>query len=99
VNGSIKNLLKYFLKRLLNIFNSIKFNKPLYSFTLPGFILGTSGLYMDFNFAQTLNHGGSFNFEYTILMALLTLVGIIMAFMGVLLHSIAGLIRYKASGL
>jgi hypothetical protein len=83
VNGSIKTPLKYFLKFLLNIFNGKEFNKPMYSFTLPGFILGTSGLYMSLDFIQTLHHGGSFYFEYTVLMVLLTLVGIIMAFMGV----------------
>ena len=99
VNSFIKNPLIYFLKGLLNVFNDMQIDKPLYSFALPGFILGTSGLCMGLDLMQTLHHGGSFNFEYTVLMALITLIGTIMAFMGVLLHSIAGLIRYKASEL
>jgi hypothetical protein len=46
---------------------------------------------------QTLYLDGSFNLENIVLMTLLALIGTIMMFMGVLLHSIAGLIRYKAN--
>jgi len=97
-NSLIKNSIRYYLKFLLNILNNMEINKPLYVFTLPGFILGTSGLYMSFNYVQNFYLDGSFfNLENTILMTLLTLVGTIMAFMGVLLHSITGLIKYKAN--
>ncbi|MFZ2497822.1 hypothetical protein [Methanosarcina sp.] len=72
----------------------MEFNNPLYYFTLPGFILAACGLYMGFDFAQTLYPIGSFNFESTVLMVLLTLVGAFMAFLGILLHLIAGLITY-----
>jgi len=54
---------------------------------------------MGLNFVQTLYLGGSSNFGSTVLMALLTLVGIFMAFMGILLHLIAGLISYTANKL
>jgi hypothetical protein len=96
-NSLIKNSLRYISKLLLNTFSNIKINKPLYSFTLPGFILGTSGFYMSLNSVQTLYLDGSFNLENIVLMTLLALIGTIMMFMGVLLHSIAGLIRYKAN--
>lgn len=75
----------------------MEINKPLYSFTLPGFILGAGGLYMGLNLLQTFYLGGSSNFGSTVLMALLTLGGIFMAFMGILLHLIAGLISYTAN--
>jgi uncharacterized iron-regulated membrane protein len=53
---------------------------------------------MSINSVQDLYHDGSFfDLKNTILMTLLTLVGTIMAYMGVLLHSIAGLIKYKAN--
>ena len=52
---------------------------------------------MGLNSVQTLYLDGSFNLENTVLMTLLTLVGTIMVFMGILLHSIAGLIKYKAN--
>ncbi len=98
-NRLITNPLRSFLKFLLNVLNNMEINKPLYSFTLPGLILGTIGLYMSINSVRDLYLDGSFfDLESTVLMTLLTLVGTIMAFMGFLLHSIAGLIKYKATG-
>jgi hypothetical protein len=97
-NRLIKKPLRHYLKLLLNVSSNMEINKPLYSFTLPGLILGTIGLYMSINSVQDLYHDGSFfDLKNTILMTLLTLVGTIMAYMGVLLHSIAGLIKYKAN--
>lgn len=95
VVGSTKNPLKHGLAVLSRIFNDMEFNNPLYYFTLPGFILGTGGVYMGLDFVQTFYLDGTFNFGSTVLMVLLTLIGTFMAFMGILLHSIAGLIRYK----
>lgn len=93
----IKYPLRYHLKFFPNLLSNIDINKPLYCFTLPGLILGTIGLYMSLSSVQDLYLDGSFNLENAILTILLTLVGIIMAYMGALLHLIAGLIRYKAN--
>lgn len=98
-SGLIKNSLKHFLKFLFNNLNNMEINKPLYSFTLPGLILGTIGLYMSFNYVEDFYLDGSFDLENTFLITLLTLGGSIMAFTGILLHSIAGLIRYKTNEL
>ena len=95
LNSPTKNSSRHSISGFLNVFNYVRTNKPLYWFTLPGFILGACGLYMGFNLVQTFHPGGSFNLEHAVLTIFLTLVGIIMAFMGILLHSIAGLIRYK----
>ncbi len=94
VNGSTKNPLRHSLTALLNTFKDMEFNKPLYCFTLPGFVLSAGGLYMGLSFLQTFYLGGSLKFGPTILMVLLTFVGIGMAFTGILLHSISGLFRH-----
>ncbi len=99
VNRSIENPLRHFPAILSKIFNNIKLNKPLYYFTLPGFILVAGGVYICLNVVQTSHLDGGFDFKFTALIILLTLVGTSMVFMGILLHSITGLIRYKANNL
>lgn len=93
VGCSAENPIKHGLMVLLKILKDMEFNRPLYYFTIPGFVLGTSGLYMGLSFLQTFYLGGSLNFGPTILMILLTLVGMFMAFTGIMLHSIAGILR------
>ncbi|KKH97372.1 hypothetical protein EO95_00395 [Methanosarcina sp. 1.H.T.1A.1] len=95
VNCSKENPLGHGPNVLLNIFHEMEFNSPLYYFTLPGFTLVAVGLYIHLNQVQTFYPDGSFNLETAVLMLLLTFIGIFMAFTGILLHSIAGLIRYK----
>jgi len=96
-NSLIKNPLSHHLKFLLNFLNDVEINNPIYNFTLAGLILGTTGLYMTLNYVKNIYSVGSFNLENTILMTLLTLIGIIVAYIGVLLHLIAGLVRYKVN--
>jgi hypothetical protein len=95
MNRSAGNSLRHGWSILLNNFNYVEFSKPLYCFTLPGFILIAGGLHMSLNFVQVIYPGGSFDFESAVLMVLLILIGTCMAFTGILLHSIAGLIRYQ----
>lgn len=92
VDGSTENPIKHGLTVLLKIIKDMEYNKPLYYFTLPGFILAVVGLYMGVTFLRTFYLGENLNFGPTVLMILLTLVGVFMSFTGVLLHSIAGLI-------
>ncbi len=94
----IKTPFKQHLLFLINILSNMESNKPLYSFTLPGLILGTIGLYMSINSVQDSYFNENFdNIKNMILVFLLVLVGTTMTFMGFLLHSIAGLIKYKAN--
>ena len=72
----------------------MEYNKPLYYFTMPGLIFAVVGLYMGLTFLRTFYLGGNLDFGPTMLMILLTLVGVFMFFTGVLLHSIAGLIMH-----
>ena len=94
VDGSTEHPLKHGLNVLVKILTDMEFNRPLYYFTLPGLIFGILGLYMGLLLLQTFYLGGSLYFGPTILMILLTLVGTFMAFTGILLHSISGLIRH-----
>lgn len=91
VDGSTEHPLRHGLTVLLNIFKDMEFNKPLYYFTLPGFLFVGIGLYMGLGFLRTFYLGGSLTFGPTVLMILLTLVGTFMSFTGIMLHSIAGL--------
>ena len=96
VGHSTENPIRHGLMVLLKILKDMEFNRPLYYFTIPGIALGTGGIYMGLFFLHTFSLGGSLNFGPTILMILLTLVGTFMAFTGIMLHSIAGLMRqYK----
>jgi glycosyltransferase involved in cell wall biosynthesis len=94
VDGSTEHPLKHGLNVLVKILTDMEFNRPLYYFTLPGLFFGIAGLYMGLLLLQTFYLGGSLYFGPTILMILLTLVGTFMAFTGILLHSISGLIRH-----
>lgn len=95
VTRSAASPLRHGMSILLSIFKDIELNKPLYCFTLPGFILMAGGLHMSFNLALAPYPGGSFDFESAVWIFLLTFIGIFMSFAGILLHSITGLIRYK----
>ncbi|AKB76672.1 glycosyltransferase (family 2) [Methanosarcina horonobensis HB-1 = JCM 15518] len=94
VDGSTENPVRHRLAVLLKIIKDIEHNKPLYSFTLPGSILRMVGLYMGLIFLRTFYPGKGLEFGPTMLMILLTLVGVFMFFAGILLHSIAGLITH-----
>lgn len=84
------------LTALSKIFRFMKLNKPLYCLTLPGFVFVAGGVHIGLNLLEDFYFSGSFEFQPTALMLLLTIVGTLMTFTGILLHSIAGLIMYKA---
>ncbi|WP_410509769.1 hypothetical protein RSJ42_06000 [Methanosarcina hadiensis] len=92
---SVVNPLRHGLSTLLSTFNHMEFNKPLYCFTLPGFILMAGGLHMSLDLALTSYPAGGFDIESAVWIFLLTFIGVFMSFAGILLHSITGLIRYK----
>ncbi len=93
VNPPIRNG----MSNLFTTFNGMEFDKPLYFFTLPGFILMAGGLNMSLNLIMAAYPAGSFDMGGSAIggVFLLTLTGIFMSFTGILLHSISRLIRYK----
>ncbi len=95
VDCNTENPIYHGLKVLVELLQDIEIRKPLYYFTVPGMITGTVGLIMALNFLETFYNGGRLYFGPTLLMMLLTLVGVFMAFTGVILHSISRLVDNK----
>jgi glycosyltransferase involved in cell wall biosynthesis len=91
VECSTENPIYHGLKVLISVLQDMEFNKPLYYFTVPGMVLTTVGLYMGLIFLQVFYNGGSLYFGPTLLMILMTLVGLFMSFAGIILHAISRL--------
>lgn len=89
VGCSTVNPIKHGFGVLLMILNDIEFNKPLYYLTVPGLVLGISGLIMGAFFVQDFTTGKSLYFGPTMLMLLFIILGSFMALIGILLHSIS----------
>jgi glycosyltransferase involved in cell wall biosynthesis len=88
VDCSTENPIYHGVKVLVNILQDMEFRRPLYYFTVPGMIIGSIGLGLGLIFLQDFYHGNSLQFGPTLLMILLTLVGLFFAFTGIILHSI-----------
>lgn len=97
VKGSKLNPINHGVKVLVNVLADMELNRPLYYFTFPGIILSTIGLAMGLSFLQDFYHGANMSFGLTLLMIMLTLVGVFMAFSGIILHSMSRLIRENRS--
>lgn len=93
VDCSTENPIRHGLKVLVNILQDMEFRRPLYYFTIPGMIFGTIGLSMGLIFLQDFHNGSDLRFGPTLLMILLTLVGLFFAFTGIILHSVSRLIQ------
>ena len=92
VDSSSEHPITHGLQVLAKVLQDMEINRPLYYFTLPGMVLAAIGIGMGMEFLRTFYHGGSLQFGPTLFMAILTLVGAFMAFTGIILHSISGLI-------
>ncbi|AKB43074.1 glycosyltransferase family 2 protein [Methanosarcina vacuolata] len=79
-------------KVLLRLLRDMEYRKPLYYFTVPGMLLGAIGIFMGLKFIQVFYLGGSLSFGPTLLMILLTIVGMFMAFTGIILHAVSRMI-------
>lgn len=93
VDCSTENPIKHGLGVLAKILKDMELNRPLYYFTIPGIGLGTAGVYLSLYFLHVFYLAGSLNFGSMMLTILLVIVGVFMAFTGVMLHSMAGLMR------
>jgi hypothetical protein len=93
VDGSTKKPIQHGLEVLVTILKDMEFKRPLFYFTVPGLCFGMFGLYMGANFLQTFSVGGRLNFGPTMLMILFIIVGSFMALTGILLHSLAEILR------
>lgn len=79
-------------KVLLRLLRDMEYRRPLYYFTAPGMLLGAIGIFMGLKFLQAFYLGGNLSFGPTLLMILLTIVGMFMAFTGIILHAMSKMI-------
>ena len=93
VDCSTENPVSHGVRVLVNILHDMELNRPLYYFTLPGFIMGIVGLGLGLNFLRDFYLGGSLMFGPTLLMIILTLVGTFATFTGIILHSMSRMIN------
>ncbi len=91
VDCSTENPVSHGLKVLIKVLEDMELNRPLYYFTVPGIVFSVIGLAMGLNFLQDFYQGESMMFGPTLLMIILTLMGMFLAFTGIILHSMARL--------
>jgi glycosyltransferase involved in cell wall biosynthesis len=93
-----KNPIKFFIEILSRAMEDIEANKPLYYYSVPGFALATVALYMGIKIFESFYLGvESVSFGPAFLMIFLTLLGIFMTVTGIVMHSMAGLIKQNKS--
>ncbi|MDP2767183.1 MAG: glycosyltransferase family 2 protein [Candidatus Methanoperedens sp.] len=93
VDCSTENPVSHGLHVLVKVLHDMELNRPLYYFTVPGMILGGAGLLMGLHFLSVFYRGGTLSFGPTLLMIILTLIGVFMAFTGIILHTMSRLIN------
>lgn len=95
VDCSTENPVKHGLKVLIKILQDMEFRNPLYYFTVPGLILVSAGFVLGLYLLDIFFHGGRLYFGPSLLMLLLTLIGTLLIFTGIVLHSISRLFLKK----
>ncbi|MCZ7357397.1 MAG: glycosyltransferase family 2 protein [Candidatus Methanoperedens sp.] len=95
VDCSTENPLGHGLKVLVRVLQDMELNRPMYYFTAPGIAFMAVGLAMGLSYIRDFYLGSSLRFGPTLLMILLTLIGSLMVFTGIILHSMSKLIREK----
>jgi glycosyltransferase involved in cell wall biosynthesis len=88
-----QNPVKHGVGVLVAVLKDIELRRPLYYFTVPGFVIGAIGFSIGLKLLQDFYLGTSLSFGPTLLMILLTLLGCFMAFTGIILHSMARLLN------
>lgn len=94
-NGKIhtKNPVSHGFGVLVKLLQDMEFRRPLYYFTIPGLVLIFIGLGLGLYFFGKYLDGNMFTLMPTIMASMIGLGGIFIAFTGVILHSVAGMIR------
>ncbi len=94
-NGSIhtKNPVSHGLGVLVKLLQDMEFRRPLYYFTFPGLVLIIIGLALGLSFFGSYLGGEMTTLMPTILAGMIGLGGIFIAFTGIILHSVSGMIR------
>lgn len=93
VDCSTENPIVHGTKVLVNILKDMEFRRPLYYFAVPGLLLSIIGLYAGLDFFQESYRESSVHIGHMLLAVLLTMVGLLLTFTGVVLHFISRLIQ------
>lgn len=93
MDNSTLNPLSHGLRVLMTVLHDMELNRPLYYFTLPGLLFIASGAAIGMGFLRDFYSGENIMFGPSLLMILLTLVGIFMAFTGIILHTLSRMIN------
>lgn len=80
-------------KVLLQILKDMEFRRPLYYFAVPGVFIGVIGVFEGIFFLQNFYSGGSLSLGPIILMVMMVLIGMFMAFTGIILNVMSRLIQ------
>ena len=81
------------LRVLVKVLHDMELRRPLYYFVLPGLALLTIGVTTGLGFLDAFSHGETLPFGPTLMIVLVTLVGVFMAFTGIILHSMSKLLH------
>jgi glycosyltransferase involved in cell wall biosynthesis len=92
VDGSKQHPITHGVGVLVKILQDMEYNRPLYYFTFPGIIMIIIGLLAGLLFFAQYLGGVSHSLAPTSLAALLTIFGTFIAFTGIILHSMSGMI-------
>jgi glycosyltransferase involved in cell wall biosynthesis len=92
VDGSKKNPITHGLGVLFDIIREMKFHKPIYYYTFPGFFLIVLGLILSSIFITDYLIGRSHSLTPTTFAVLLTIIGTFISFTGIILQSVSGMI-------
>ena len=92
VDCSTEHSVSHGVQVLVKILHDMEFNKLPHYFTVPGMVVGSTGLVLGLLYLRNFYLGGSLSFGPTLLMIMMTLVGTFMAFTGIILHSISRMI-------
>ncbi len=84
--ASTESPVSHGVRVLLNLLRDMEIRRPLYYFTLPGMAMAAVGIGMGADFLRQFYHAEPLNYDPTLLMILLMLVGSFMAFAGIILH-------------
>ena len=91
IDSSTGHTVSHGLRVFMKVLEDIELNRPLYYFTIPGMVFSIIGLVIGLSFLRNFYLGGRMMYVPTLLVMILTLMGIFMAFTGIILHSMSRL--------
>ncbi|MCX9082803.1 MAG: glycosyltransferase family 2 protein [Candidatus Methanoperedens sp.] len=93
VDCTTQNDRKHVLKTLVRMLEDIELCRPLYYLTIPGMVCTIIGMGLGLDILKDFFIGETLRFWPMLFMIVLTLLGIFMAFTGIILHSVSRLIN------